>query len=493
MNREEREISISELLWKIVKEWRIVIVFAVVFAVALGAYKYHSDSAAIESSKNEAKVSIEDMEAGLSDDEVKSVEKAKEIQTQQAEKLKYQTESIMMNLNPYAENVATLQYYVDTDYTMNLSQDIEQDYTDELVSSYSTYIENGGLGNAALAAIGWDTDCAYFNELIKLGGRVTVDGNVTNSVAADGATFTIYVIGESEKNCAELSSIVQKIVADYQTKLVTEIGAHTLSLIDEYQSVIVDEALIAKQSDLNAQIANFQTQLDTLEATMSEAALAVLHQDEQQDTDEEANTETDTGAQLADIPASAHISVKYIILGFVLGIVIACVWIALRYILNCTVKTSGELTTLYGVRLFGDRHVADSKKKIFAGIDTWLNHLKNKNPLSAEEQQELILTNLRVTCKQESIQKIFATSSLHMSETDKEVVMNLTSSLKEYGIEMVYGDNILRNAASIEQMAEIGQVVVFEKLGRSDYTSIEKELTLCEEQKAKVLGVVVLG
>ncbi len=50
-----------------------------------------------------------------------------------------------MNLNAYKENVLIMEYYVDSDYTFNYTEDNRVNYTDALVSAYGNYAQNSDL------------------------------------------------------------------------------------------------------------------------------------------------------------------------------------------------------------------------------------------------------------------------------------------------------------------------------------------------------------
>lgn len=128
---EEREISLRELIWKILYGWRAVIVSALVFAVLLGGYSYVKSSQSIKNAKNQKNVSIVELEEGLSTQEKEAVEQAEAIQQQIIEKEEYQKESILMNVDAYHQDSKTLQYYVDTNYTWSLNKENEEDYVKE--------------------------------------------------------------------------------------------------------------------------------------------------------------------------------------------------------------------------------------------------------------------------------------------------------------------------------------------------------------------------
>ena len=64
--------------------------------------------------------------------------------------------------------------------------------------------------------------------------------------------------------------------------------------------------------------------------------------------------------------------------------------------------------------------------------------------------------------------------------------------MKNNGIEMIYGDNILADAKSLKNMSETGAVVLLEKIGTSkckDIFKIQKKISLCD---CELLGGIVI-
>jgi len=57
----------------------------------------------------------------------------------------------------------------------------------------------------------------------------------------------------------------------------------------------------------------------------------------------------------------------------------------------------------------------------------------------------------------------------------------------------VAGKPVLRNAEALEEMAEIGAVVLLETAGESLYGEIVEEIEICKHQKVTVLGSVIFS
>lgn len=161
---EDREIRVTDLLWKILCSWRLILVCALVCAVLLaGLGSWKSRQGGIV---EEMQPSLEELEEKLTEEENEGILKARELQGQIEAQKKYQAESIRMNLDPYAVNEVVFQYYVDTEYVINLDEEIQSDYGDELVWAYTAYVEKNVLQSLLKEKLNWDMDAAYIGELL---------------------------------------------------------------------------------------------------------------------------------------------------------------------------------------------------------------------------------------------------------------------------------------------------------------------------------------
>lgn len=471
---EEREISLLELFWKILYSWRFIVICAVIFAVILGGYSYVKSRQSVQNIKNQANLSEEDMEESLSPEEKEAVRQAKSVQQRIEEKEKYLEESILMNLDAYHQNRKMLQYYVDTNYTWSLNSENEEDYAKELIDAYATYVDTQGILEDLKKEVKWEEEDAYIGELIAV-------YDIQEEKSSQN-TFSVYVTGKDEEMVQALSDAVETAIAEYRSLLSEKIGSHELVLVDSHEGEFVNEELAVQQENLNSSISDLKTQRDTLTSEFSEAQEKVLY-----------GIQKENDGQSQDVQLKAGFSKKYILLGFVAGIFLSALWVVLSYVLSKKIKSAEEIQELYGMRMFGAVSVECGNKKPFlSSVDKWLEKKQRKEKWTLEEERELILTNLSVTCKKEKILKVFFTSSLHLDEENKKNIYYFVEKLEEIGIQAAFGENILRNAKAFEQMSEIENVIFIEKAGETRYETLEKQLTLCDEQGARILGMLML-
>lgn len=475
MMAEEKEINLIDLIWKVLRSWRFILCLCLIFCVATAGYKYLSDYRSIENEKKMQQRPQEEQEEELTNEELQAVNAVLVVLNQIQEKQAYQKNSVVMNIDAYNKNIATLYYYVDTDYKIDLTKEFVPDYAAQLINSYAAYIRNNGFYKEVKNSLDWDIEQIYFNELISI---------KSDAISTNNNTFSISITAESGEKCEELAQAVGNAVEAYQKNLADKIGEHELKRIDTYQGVVSDTELADRQDSLDTRIVDLRNQVTNLKTNMSDTQIKYLENIESEIIDEEDSKKEQE---------SASLSVKYLLLGFVLGGFLGCMWIGARYVFDRSVKSADELQTIYGIRVFGKLYTAEMpKKRAFGFVDRWIDLLQKKESWTNQELLELIETNLRVTCEKQKVDRVLLTTALHLDESDRKWAEEIMKSLKKASVDVVFGENMLRNAKTFEQMAEIGNVVLLEKAGATEYAAFEKELQFCKEQKANILGSVVL-
>lgn len=481
---QEREINLADLFWRVLYAWRALALWGILAACLLTGIKYVKDK---KNSDSVATVSAEDMKMQLSEDKRLSLERAiienASIERQMNSNTEYQKNSILMNIDPYNENQIVLQYYVNTNYTINWNKDVSKDYAKELVASYITYIENAKLMEDSVQDFGIE-ETKYLEELISTGKAILSDKEPDQGINTEKDTFSVYIIGKDMEQAEAITEVIQKKLEEYHAVLSSKIGKHDLVLVDRYQRIVQDEGVAEKQAKLETANSTLRMQQTNLKAALDQQQQSIL---EMAQTDEKDAVQNNGSSAI-----TIGISKKYAVIGFVAGIFIVCVFIVLKYILDAHIKNEKEFQEYYGLRIIGNLDNPKISKKIFSGVDKWLHRIREKGRGNLEDQIELASANLVVTCKKYKIEKVFFTTSICLNDMEREILGRIMREMKNQGIETALEENMVRSVKALVQMSETGQVVLVEKIGDTEYTALEKELILCEEQQAETIGVIVV-
>lgn len=474
---KEKEINLVYIFWKIIYSWRAAIIWGIIFACLLSGIKFIKD---LQSSNVSQEIDIETSKLSMPEEEQLKLERAiienNAIERQLASNLQYQENSILMNIDPYNVNQILLQYFIDTHYIINLNEDIQQDYTQELLSFYSAFVKNSELIKNCAQNLTLDNE-QYLTELIKVNNDVSVSGKTS---------FLITITGKDMAQAEVIAEVVKDAVDEYKEELSSKICSHDLMLISDREQVVQDNELAEKQAKTESTIYNLRVQQENLKAKLNSQQLQILESEQL-----ESNGILDL-TEISNLQQDVEFSIKYAILGFLVGVFLVCAVIALKYMFDSNLKTEKELQDFYNLRIFGVLGYSDSSKKAFSFVEHFLDRLRGIQRGDSNEQAELIIANMLVMCKKFYIDKIFFTTSIHLIEEERKSISYILEQMKKQGIEVVFEENMMRNIKALTQMSELGRVVLVEKVMQTRYPDLERELMLCNEQDAEVLGVIAI-
>ena len=494
--KEYQELNIIDILWKVLYGWRILVVCALIFAVVGGAYRvrsnvnYNNNLVQQESVDNTTTNESSFVAGSVASD---SVSQAVTYYNKINALKSYEKESIYMNLDAYSVNQVSTQYYINTGYVQNSTRDIAPDYAGDLLIAYDSYVTNHGLLAKIYENLGWDTKQEYVGELIK----------VSTSNSENSNSFIISVYGDTEQHAVELAEAIDKEIRNYKSILEEQIGKHSLKVVDQYTGVGYDADLDNAKTTLSSNIINYQNQLNNLLNSMPtgqqreyELAIGNISGEEPSSVEEDTESlEDNSSLQSEELAEQLRITDKlmmYMILGFVVGIIIGAVINVLIYVLDGKIKTADECAGAFKLYLLGDFSLFEKKTGAFSKIDNWLIKLRNTEKWTYEEQLELTVANIKVLCEREDIHQLLISSTYHIDENAMKQIEDMKQRLKNVGIDLIVGDNIIRSAKTLENASQIGKMVLFEKVCTSKYEAIDKAVYMCKEQETDVLGVVVV-
>lgn len=483
MKKSEIDIEIKDLLWELLRKWRIIVVMAIICAIGLAAYQYR-----IDMNKTDVvvvKKTQEELEKAMSVQDISEVTGAVNLLNQLGEKSAYMDASVLMQINPYEEDVVLLQYV------------IEAEQAEETLSkAYRDYIEDGYM--AQLLAGFKGVEALYVQELISVADDSTdmyvysdtMDENIQMELANREADtcFTVKVCGLDEVSIAEMAQNIKTSLNVYSGDLKQKIGEHELKLIGETACVLVDNALAELQNRNATAIKTISNNIDKMKNEMTGDQITLYTYRVT------GVTQSENSTAAAPQPKVVSISIKHAVIGAIVGAVLGCAIILVLYVFSAKLRNSDEIKTLYHVKVLGQVEDPQKKKGVFSFVDKFIAKVQNggKKELSYEQAVQMISANIAIDCKKNEQKKVYLTGSM-LEEISAQVLDDIAKQCKEKGILIVKGDAIAYNAEALEDLELIGTVVFLEKKRTSFYDEIYKEILLCRENGIQVKGIVVVG
>ena len=491
MNKFDIDIEIKDILWELIRGWRVIAALAIICAVALTAYQYR-----IDMNKTDVvtvKKTQEQLEASMGTQDLDEVTAAVALRRQADERSAYMEASYLMRINPYQENVVFLQYYVEAE-DVNIALDAND--------TYIAYVNQGTIAKEISEQSNYEMEQVYLAELISIvkeEGATYINAKSASDrmafVVENGTeerVFTVKVVGATKEAAETLAADVKASLQQFSSVVTNKIGTHQLQLINENATVIADQSLAELQNWNATSIKTISNNLDSMknEMTGDQITLYTYRTTVVKDDVSASNTKVSTPAEKV-----VSISLKHTIIGAVIGVVLGCGVIAVLYLFAAALRNGEEVKKLYGIHLLG--YVDDSafqKKKLFGFVDNCIIKLQNgrKKKLTFEEEIQMVCSNIVLNCERNGVKAVFAATSA-ANNIPQEVMEAIVKKCMQRGIKVVTGNDLAYDAECLEDVVKIGQVVFIEKEGVSLYDEIYEEIVLCKQHNVNVIGMVVVG
>ena len=266
----EQEVDLKDLILAILRRWRSIIVVGILMAVVMGGYAAVSGSRA-GAGESEDEQTYEDALA-LYESEKTGLEMEIENLEMTLKGLSaYQENSLLMKISPYNKPVASAEVYIDAEDSQVMRS---------LAKAYTAVLKNENTLEKLYQILPLEDQ--YLLELFSVDSYL--QGMVTVEYAADSSTVTSTYYGEDinmlsikatagDQETAGL--LLEALLGEMESsegELAASIGPHTLNVVDEGISAVVDMELAKKQQDnrdsrsqLTTALENSQTAYDELE------------------------------------------------------------------------------------------------------------------------------------------------------------------------------------------------------------------------------------
>ena len=457
-NIYEQEIDLRDLMFAVFRKWRLIVLFAFIFSVFLGGYKcvkelinknneeyvaemkeqYLTDQTKYEQSKKGYESDIESFNASITNQE------------------EYKEKSILLKLNPYNKETASVDVFVKMSEMPESSgvTATSVDFADSVVKAYASAIQQGGFLEDISREMG--IELIYLKELITV--TTDYDSNMLNvSVAYTDKEGAGKILDEILKNLKTMYPDIQE-----------HLGQHNLSVMNQNVGVLTDQTLADYQklkvedlSATNKKLEDTEKALKGLEEPAKPVALSRI--------------------------SIIKEGVKYGILGCFVGALLVVFCVCVVYVMNGKINTDDDLKNRFGLKLLGG-FLQTRVKRVFSGIDMWLDRLEGRDIVSDETVVDIISSNiLGMINKGESIFLTGMVEETRLADLTEKIQQRL-SKLK-FGL----GTDIVHNAESLQNLQQYDIVILVVSRRQTKLREIEKEIEVVHNMKKELLGYIVLN
>lgn len=482
----EEELDLMQLAFSILHKYRQILMTVVIcavlaagFGLAKNAYSSYAEGKAADSedvavAKSAAQQKYDEEMLAYREEKTKhdtNVQQYQEelLENQQAiesTKIKIQNaqeyldNSVLNTIDPYNVPVAQADLYVSTDYKILPGMDYQNvDYTDAVLKAYSSLITNSETMDKIAKTVGMEE--RYLQELV--------------SVSGDSSTrlLTIRAYGADEATANKILDALLVRMEDVRPTIQSTVGSHSIAQLARTSTVSVMTLLRDSQQQNRDDLTNLQNQVTTLEA--ADRVLEQSIEDEQQALE---------AMKLPEAPKEGTSMPKLIVLGALLGAVLACGVVVVKFLLGGMVYSASELNRSTGLPVLGA--LASDRTKKAGKLDAKLYQMEGRPDGSADAEM-LCLMAQTIRSRAPEAKNILVTGDLPADQLEAlAAALQATEPLR--GQSVTAAESILKAAATVPHVVAADAIVL-----AADCTVTRTDAVREQNEKIVRLGKQILG
>lgn len=445
-------INVKNIIAQCLKRVKLILSSCIICALVLSGIVYVKDTISYNIATSSSTSGTDESE--LTDEDKMAVQKYVYLKEQLDQMNNHKENSLYMQLE--ASNVfqGVVVYQVSSDAK------IKNDIANAMVS----YVNEGGLVSQ-IANSYTEIEEKYLQEIIRaevVGAEEGTPSGVVN----------IYVWSDSEELNAEIVKYVCKNVESFGNSLKKELGNFSLNKIQEIGSIRYMDSIYQDQKDFYKELETIKEDFNKHKATMTEYQLLGTQE----------NGETNSENEVK-IPKPSF-SIKYAIVGALLGAVLIIFYICLVTILGGRIQTEKEIGQRLGLVHLGNVFI--TKSTLLNKMLLQLLYGKKVDELDAETK--VLVSRISMYLADKNAKRIaFVGTTDDLFSKEIEIVTEL---LKNVGVESIVSGDVLSDFKAMNSLTEVEYIILVETIGKSKIKKVYEEAAICMSVKAEVLGYI---
>lgn len=414
---DELIIDLKELFWRLLEQWRAILVFAIIIALLFSGVMYMRISSRVE---EEAVVKTPDeILSELSPDDKEAVLGAFTLREARDKVQKYISESPLMSLDPYNVNSVTTKWMISSDEGIN--KQLAAAYINEFSSYEAADSVNKAWGEQ------YETDAV--RELLVAKADIPLETGA--DLESNLLSLCIYLPEGNEADAA--IKAIESLLPGISQKLTDSIGAHNISLVSSDVQVISDTLLSDAQYNVYNRLYNLNYDLNYLMKNVmtAEQKSAYEAMNSYEDAEDE---EMETGEP--EKPSKVKFfNKKRFLLGFILGCILYCGLYLLYFVFSGRSLTPKVLEESFGIRTLGEWY-SDRKGGLLSILmnDRFIYRKRHKGHTSLDVATERIAGSVKNAFEGKAGGKLVVVSNSRASENTRTLIASVEDKLKESNI-----------------------------------------------------------
>lgn len=478
--QNEEEIDLVALMMTLLHQLKPILLTAVICAVIAGGLagiKGMKGGNVTEEEKQTYNEALAEYDQKKKDYEfaeqqyelaVKSNEDAQaDVQESLEQAQDYAEKSLLKNLDAYNVWTAQADLYINSGYRIQPGssyQDVNP--MDALLAAYQNQLVNGASMDAVAEAVG--LDARY------LSGVVSVELSQNNNGEYNGV-LTLRAYAADQETAEKILNTLLGRLDTIHENVANAVASHSVRVIDQSTTQGVSTSLRSLQQTSDEDVQNLQSQLIDLQKARQSL------------DDNLASAKSDWESAEEPTLGGSSSMAKYVLLGFLLGGVLACGVIVLKFLMQGKVYSGRELNQTTGLPVLGT--LASERTKKAGKLDAALNKMEGRPDGSGDEEM-IRLMAVTVRSRAPEADSILVTGDLPAEQLNAlAAALQNTDALRAQTVKAA--ESILQNAATVPQVTNADAIVLAADCTCSRYADVKDQNERIRRLGKNILGCIV--
>ena len=439
----EIEIDLVDLMWKLLMQWKAVLIVCILMALLVPGVKYVKDSKAYKAQladkkkaeEQTSKPANERIESALKllpadarDDVLFLIQQQEMIDTQKD----YLNNSIWINTDPASQRHLSIKYLLKSGSGTDMRT---------LADAYSTVLHTSETLEELCDVIDPDSRLEYIDELVDTKNEDIESGK------AESAIYTVTVTLPEDTDAEIVTGIIDAALSGHTSQLNDSVGDHSLTKVGADDRNVYNKDVVERRANttytinnLNSSIDNAKSKLSPEQQTAFESIVAIKQAAGKAD----AAADTDDSASDDELQPPGF-SKKYSVLGLLLGVFLYAGIYVVMLILKKVVTSASTAQNYTGTRLLGEIYSMKKHKGISALFTSnMVAKWRYKEKLDADKQIDTLASTVDAVCSHHSTDKLTLLLSGIGKDFDSQIkqIVSRCSSAGKKSIDVLNADEM---------------------------------------------------
>lgn len=167
----------------------------------------------------------------------------------------------------------------------------------------------------------------------------------------------------------------------------------------------------------------------------------------------------------AETVVDRSFDIKYLVIGFFAGAIMAVICYAIKYVMVPVLKTADDIPIAFEVPVIGE--------------------------VDKQDDYRLIVSSIVGIAKKHKANNVMITGTANCDKIES-IINSIIKNIEDRSISIISKGNVLSDYSSVDKAAESDAVVLMERIGVSKYNDIAREIEALGNLDVIILGAIVI-